>query len=107
MLRVGMLGIGNAGNQVLVSAKTVMPDVPLLAINCSKQDVATLPKDIKSIVIGDGLGAGKDRTKAKKSLKQSVQELLSKEGSIKEFMDEIDYLFVFHLLVVEVVQEFL
>lgn len=94
MLRVGMLGIGNAGNQVLVSAKTVMPDVPLLAINCSKQDVATLPKDIKSIVIGDGLGAGKDRTEAKKSLKQSVQELLSKEGSIKEFMDEIDYLFV-------------
>lgn len=94
MLRIGMLGIGNAGNQVLVSAKTIMPDVPLFAINCSKQDIATLPKDIKSLVIGDGKGAGKDRKEAKKSLSVSAQKLFTENEDIKNFIESVDFLFI-------------
>ena len=67
-----------------------MPDVPLFAINCSKQDIATLPKDIKSLVIGDGKGAGKDRKEAKKSLSVSAQKLFTENEDIKNFIESWD-----------------
>ena len=95
MLRIGLIGIGNAGNQVLVAAKEVMPDVDSLAINCSTQDLETLPSEIKKMKIGDGGGAGKDRAAAKKFLKESFKEqtFLNNEV-VLEFMKNIDFVFI-------------
>ena len=94
MLKIGIIGVGNAGNQVLVSAKNVMPDVPVFAINCSRQDIATLPEDIMYLVLGDGKGAGKDRKEAKKSLIASFEEKFLKDENVEKFMNSIDFLFI-------------
>ena len=39
MLKVGLIGCGNAGNQVLRDAKISYPDMALVAINSSENDL--------------------------------------------------------------------
>lgn len=93
MLKVGLIGCGNAGNQVLRDAKMSYPDMALVAINSSENDLSTLPDDILKIKIGDGKGCGKNRMEAKKSLASEVIELVSSE-SFKEFIGDLDIAFV-------------
>ena len=93
MLKVGLIGCGNAGNQVLREAKQSYPDMALVAINSSENDLSTLPDDILKIKIGDGKGCGKNRMEAKKSLASEVINLVSSE-SFKTFIGDLDIAFV-------------
>lgn len=93
MLQVGLIGCGNAGNQVLVEAMNMCPDIKLYAVNSSDNDLATLPPEIKRTRIGDGKGSGKNRQEAKQFLSQEIIELV-KNGDFKSFMADLDLVFV-------------
>ena len=93
MLNVGIIGIGNAGNQVCAYCAKKYPDIPLIAINCSANDMMTIPNSIRKISIGDGKGAGKNRNDAKKFLENSIMEFLSDED-IKEVLKSLDVVFI-------------
>ncbi len=93
MLKVGLIGCGNAGNQVLQEALKTYPDMKLIAINSSENDLSTLPDSIMKIKIGDGKGCGKNRMEAKKSLASQVLELVRNKEFI-EFMSDLDLAFV-------------
>ena len=86
MLKVGIIGCGNAGNQVCALCAKKYPDIPVVAINCSEKDMQTLPNTIRKVSIGDGKGAGKNRDEAKNFLQNSIMEFLSDED-IKKFLD--------------------
>lgn len=96
MLDVGIIGLGNTGNQIAALAKKRL-GIPVIAINSSDKDLATLPSDIPTRIIqdADGLssGAGKDRKLARKYLKDSVLKLMQD----KEFIDmvsDLDFVYV-------------
>ena len=78
MLNVGVIGIGNTGNQVASLAKNKL-HIPVLAINSSEKDLEVVPQDIPKKLIQNGSGfsqgAGKDRSLAKKYLKDSIMSL--------------------------------
>lgn len=93
MLKVGLIGCGNAGNQVLQEALKTYPDMKLVAINSSENDLSTLPDAITKITIGDGKGCGKNRMEAKKSLASQVLELVRNKEFI-EFMSDLELAFV-------------
>lgn len=93
MLKVGVIGCGNCGNQVAVSVTKVMEDVPVLAINSSSKDLATLPKSIPQRLIGDGKGSGKNRDESKEFLSKEIMKLLSDE-EFKKFLLDLDVLFI-------------
>ena len=82
MLKVGIIGIGNTGNQIAALAKERL-GVSVIAINSSEKDLETIPDSIPKKLISDreGLtkGAGKDRKLAKKYLKDSVMGLIKDE----------------------------
>ena len=79
MLNVGIIGIGNTGNQVAALAHERL-SVPVIAINSSEKDLETIPIDIPKKLIksatGTSHGAGKDRKLAKTYLRDSIKELL-------------------------------
>ena len=93
MLKVGLIGCGNAGNQVLQEALKTYPDMKLVAINSSENDLSTLPDSITKITIGDGKGCGKNRMEAKNSLASQVLELVRNKEFI-EFMSDLELAFV-------------
>lgn len=93
MLKVGVIGCGNAGNQTVSAANTKYPDIPVLAINCSENDLATVNQNIVRKVIGDGKGAGKNRAESKKFLAQGLSDLVSDED-VKKFMKGLDIVFI-------------
>ena len=64
MIEVGVIGIGNCGNQVAKLAKEEL-SCDVLALNSSKNDLETIPETIPSILVGDERGAGKNRSEAK------------------------------------------
>ena len=72
MLQVGVIGCGNAGNQTVSASYAKYKDIPVLAINCSEKDLSTVDKNILQKVVGDGKGAGKNRTESKKFMAQRV-----------------------------------
>lgn len=85
MLKLGILGLGNCGNQIADLGKA-MKNIPGLAINTSEKDISNV-KHIDTFIIGDSKGAGKDRTIAKTFVKKTVKELLANEkfsGFMKE-----------------------
>lgn len=92
MLSVGVIGIGNCGNQV---AKKAMEELgcDVLALNSSINDLSTLPDTIPQICLGDEKGAGKNRLEAKKFLKASVLKMIEEEA-FKTFMNEKDIIFI-------------
>lgn len=96
MLQVGVIGIGNTGNQVAVLAKEKL-GIPVIAINSSEKDLETVPAGIPKKLIGDkeGLsqGAGKDRALAKKYLKDSIKNLLE-DTSLQELIKPLDVVFI-------------
>jgi hypothetical protein len=84
MLKIGVIGIGNAGNQVAELAKKNKIDG--IAINSSEKDVSTLTA-VNYMVIGDEKGAGKDRNIAKEFIQKAARELLGKEEFTKVITD--------------------
>lgn len=93
MLKVGVIGCGNCGNQVAVSVTELMKDIPVLAINSSDKDLATLPSSIPSRLIGDGKGSGKNRDESKEFLSKEIMKLLSDE-EFKSFLLGLDVVFI-------------
>lgn len=92
MLNVGVIGVGNCGNQVAVlAAKELGCDV--IAINSSKNDLNTLPDSIPYILIGDERGAGKNRGDAKKFLKESIMDMVQDE-QFQTFMKGKDIVYI-------------
>ena len=96
MLNVGIIGIGNTGNQIAALAKNEL-GIKVLAINSSEKDLDTLPNDIPKKIIkekeGLSRGAGKDRSLAKKYLKDTIMELM-KDKEFTELVGELDIVFV-------------
>lgn len=96
MLKVGIIGIGNTGNQVAALAKDTL-NIPVIAINSSEKDLETISEDIPKKLISDkeGLtqGAGKDRALAKKYLKDSVMNLI-KDTDILSLISNLDVVFI-------------
>lgn len=92
MLKVGVIGIGNAGNQVAALALS-KKEIPALAINASEKDLDTLSIKMDQIVFGDSAGSGKDRSIAKGFVKSNIKDLF-KEEDFKKFMEKTDIVFV-------------
>lgn len=96
MLNVGIIGIGNAGNQVATIANEKL-SIPVIAINSSEKDLETVPSGIPKKLISDteGLseGAGKDRRLAQKLLKDSIENFLTSEDVV-DFMTKLDFCFI-------------
>lgn len=96
MLKVGLIGVGNTGNQVAVLANQLL-NVPVLAVNSSEKDLETVPNNIPKKLISDseGLshGAGKNRTLAKSYLKDSIMSIISSDD-INDFILSQDVIFI-------------
>lgn len=92
MLKVGIIGVGNAGSQV-GALGTKMYSIPSVAINSSENDLATIPDNVMKFTVGDSRGAGKDRTEAKEFLKESVMKLLQDKDFIN-FCSDADVIFI-------------
>jgi cell division GTPase FtsZ len=94
MLTTCIIGIGNCGNQIAALAKKEL-DVDVIAINTSEDDLATLPEEVreKSYVIGDKEGSGKNRSEAKKFLKDSITSIVA-DPTFKETLMGKDQIFI-------------
>lgn len=86
MLKVSVLGIGNAGNQV--AALAAQKGFPAIALNTSEKDLLTVKANVRTIVIGDERGVGKDRSEAKKFVKEYMGSLLETEKFIELISDK-------------------
>lgn len=93
MLKVGVLGIGNAGNQVVAETVAVDKTISVFAINSSESDLNTLPDSIPKMVIGKGRGSGKNRDESKKYLAAEIETVVAHED-VKNFLLPLDLLFI-------------
>ena len=93
MLNVGIIGCGNAGNQVCALCATRYPDIPVIAINCSENDMQSLPASVTKFLIGDGRGAGKNREEAKEFLEGSIMEFVS-DASVRDMLKDLDIVYI-------------
>lgn len=96
MLKVGILGLGNTGNQIAALAKERL-GIPVIAINSSEKDLETVPDNIPKKQIsskeGETKGAGKDRSLAVSFLKDSVVGLI-KDEDVTSMIQGLDVVFV-------------
>lgn len=92
MLNVGVIGIGNCGNQIACLAHKEA-QCEAFAINTSENDLATLATDIPKKCVGDAEGTGKNRSAAKQFLKDSIMELI-RDDEFKEFVEKVDVLLI-------------
>ena len=96
MLNVGVIGLGNTGNQIASLAYEQLK-IPVMAVNSSEKDLETInnniPKKLITDADGESKGAGKNRQLAKKYLKDSIMTFLSSED-VQDFVGELDILFV-------------
>lgn len=96
MLDVGVIGLGNTGNQIATLAKEKL-NIPVIAINSSDKDLETVPKDIPRKLItnkeGTSQGAGKNRSDARKYLKDSIKSIVS-DKDIEEIILSCSVIFV-------------
>lgn len=76
-LKVGVIGLGNAGGQIAALAKDA--GMEAVAINVSVDDNATIADRVQTFGIGNSMGSGKDRDKAKVFGKRSIKELIAQE----------------------------
>lgn len=91
MLTLGVIGIGNAGNQVADLAS--MKGFPAIALNTSTSDIETL-KNVKSVIIGeDRQGSGKDRSTAKSYAKANIQQLLG-NSELTNILENVQVVYV-------------
>ena len=94
VLKCGVIGVGNAGGQVASLAK--QNGFNALAINVSQDDTKTL-QDVKSFIIGNQMGSGKDRNLAKRYGKESIEELLGHD-EVSGFVNNSQVVFVVYAL---------
>ena len=96
MIKEAIIGIGNTGNQIASLGKMEL-NIPVLAINSSEKDLATIEDSIPKVLISDkeGLfkGAGKDRKLAKSLLKDSIMNLIN-GPELKKTLNDVDVVFV-------------
>ena len=96
MLNVGVIGLGNTGNQIASLAYEQLK-IPVMAVNSSGKDLETIsnniPKKLISDASGESKGAGKNRQLAKKYLKDSIMTFLSSED-VQDFVGDLDVLFI-------------
>ena len=94
MLNVGIIGIGNAGNQVAVLANQRL-GIDVLAINSSETDLENVPDNIpkKLIRSKNENGSGKDRDTAKEYLSSSISSLLT-DKDIQTMLMKLDVVYV-------------
>jgi cell division GTPase FtsZ len=85
MLNVGVIGIGNCGNQVASLCHQKLTGCDVFAINTSETDLSTLPTDIPKKCVGDTEGSGKNRETAKKFLEASIMDLM-RDNDFAAFM---------------------
>lgn len=88
MLKIGVVGLGNAGSQVAALAHEKL-GVEVLVINSSEKDLQTIPSNIPNLLIGDTKGAGKERAAAQKFLKESIMGIIKDEEASKIFNQEV------------------
>ena len=69
MLSVGIIGLGNAGNQVAILAKKTK-SIPSIAINTSERDIDVLQGYIEAILFATKEGVGKTVNLRKNLLKK-------------------------------------
>lgn len=91
MLKVAIIGIGNAGSQVAEYGKRER-NIPGVAINSSNKDLINITA-IDRILIGDEKGAGKDRNEAKKFMKTHIQDLCKQE-KFRNLIESNEVIFV-------------
>jgi tubulin-like protein CetZ len=75
MIKIAVIGFGNAGNQVANLAYNTR-GIPAIAINSSDHDLSTVT--IEKVKIGDK-GSGKDRNIAKTTIKENFKSLYNNE----------------------------
>lgn len=96
MLTVGVIGLGNTGNQIAALAAEELK-IPAMAINSSEKDLETIANKIPKILISDtegsSKGAGKNRSLAKSYLKDSILSIISKED-VQSFISDLNVLFL-------------
>ena len=96
MLKIGVIGIGNTGNQIAALALSELA-IPVLAINSSEKDLETIPDGVEKRLITDSAGlsqgAGKNRALAKQYLKDSIMSFLT-EDKIKRMIADLDVCFI-------------
>lgn len=97
MLKIGVLGIGNCGNQVALLANEKLK-CPAIAINSSDSDLSMVKSEsILKIKIekeaGDD-GTAKDRDKAKKYLKASIMDIVSTNEQFINTLKDLDVCFI-------------
>lgn len=88
MLKVGVVGLGNAGSQVAALAAEKL-GIDVLAINSSEKDLQTIPSSVPKLEIGDSKGAGKERSAAKMFLKEAIMGIIGDEESSKIFKQDV------------------
>jgi len=76
-LKVGVIGLGNAGGQIAALAKEAGMDA--IAVNVSSDDNATIEDVVTTFGIGNAMGSGKNRDRAKEFGKQSIRQLIEEE----------------------------
>ena len=91
MLKIAVLGIGNAGGQIANIAGTSGFNV--FCINSSEKDLDVINEDIPVFLLGNSEGAGKDRRVAKSFVKQYYKDLLKTED-FNQFMGDTDVVFI-------------
>ena len=91
MKKVGVLGLGNGGNQVADLA-AFLEGFDGIAVNSSKEDLSNV-NHIAKLEIGDDKGAGKNRKEACSFIKEKMPEILSTEEIGGWFKDK-DIVFV-------------
>lgn len=91
-LNVGILGIGNAGGQIAYLAKKTA-DIPAIAVNVSEDDNETLKGVVTTLGIGNAMGSGKNRDRAKTFAKNQIRSLIANEA-FDSFIRESQVVFV-------------
>lgn len=91
MLKIAVLGIGNAGGQVANVASS--RGFNAFCINSSEKDLDIINENIPVFLLGNSEGAGKDRRVAKSFVKLFYKDLLKTEA-FDTFMSDTDIVFI-------------
>ena len=95
MLQIGVIGIGNTGNQVAKLAHERL-GIKVLAINSSEKDLDTIG-DLPKILIQNAAltsqGAGKDRKLAKTYMKDTIDKIIGSD-ELKTLLHGLDIVFI-------------
>lgn len=94
-LQISLIGVGNAGNQLLNEA--IKHDIAVFAINSSQADLnnSVVDKNIKSFIIGkEARGAGKNRKVALSFMKDNGLELMTDVPIFTEMCERSDVIIV-------------